>query len=45
MTALGERVAMGTRKAFATPWAVCRNVAYPPPSKLKTFTYHKEKGD
>ena len=30
-----ERVAMGTHKAFSTPWAVCHNVAYPPPSKFK----------
>ena len=25
-----ERVAIGTRKASAMPWFVCRNVAYPP---------------
>lgn len=30
-----ERVAICIRKAFSTSWAVCRNVAYPPPSKLK----------
>ena len=50
MTALDERVAIGTRKyppseasseggamrgASADAWAVCRNVAYPPPSKLE----------
>ena len=30
MTALGERVARSTRKAFATPWEVCFDLAYPP---------------
>ena len=35
MTALGERVARSTRKAFATPWEVCFDVAYPPSSMLK----------
>ena len=39
MTAQGERVARGTNKAFATPWDVCCNVAYPPPQSLKTTTY------
>ena len=41
MMALDERVAIGARKGFATPWAVCRNVAYPPPQSLKTATYLK----
>ena len=36
-----ERVAIGTHKAFAMPWAVCFNVAYPPPQSLKTTTYLK----
>ena len=30
----GERAA-ATPKAFATPWVVCRNVAYPPPPEAK----------
>ena len=30
MTALGESVAKSTNRAFATPWEVCYNVAYPP---------------
>ena len=28
-----------SRKAFATPWEVCFNVAYPPPQSLKTLIY------
>ena len=35
MTAVGERIGRSTNLAFATPWEVCFNVAYPPPSKLK----------
>ena len=26
----GERIGRSTNKAFATPWEVCYNVAYPP---------------
>ena len=44
MTAVGERIGRSTTKAFATPWVVCRNVAYPP-QKLKTPIYRKEKGN
>ncbi len=35
MTALGERNGRSPNKAFATPWEVCFDVAYPPSSMLK----------
>ena len=45
MTALGER--MNTRKAFAVPWEVCYNVAYPPSMVLGggRSSYAKAKED
>ena len=44
MTIRGERIGRSTTKAFATPWAVCRNVAYPPPSKFKNTNITQGEG-
>ena len=34
MTIRGERIGRSPNKAFATPWEVCFDVAYPPLSML-----------
>ena len=44
MTIWGERIGRSTNKAFATPWEVCFNVAYPPPSKLKNTNITQGEG-
>ena len=44
MQGICERIAMGTRKEFATPWEVCFNVAHPP-SEFKNNNILQGKGN